>query len=432
MCRHIVNALKIPNSELDHKIIYRRLTICREGSNDKDSNNNNNNSMSENREASLRELCRMFEAVSSARPTVSKDHEDRCKSSVRDDIATGKREGFRSKQPTVTCTVHGTTIPTSWDQVRQPRPVSEGAGGPFEITIDKYPFSMGGVRAAYRGILADGRGNNKNVVLKEMIVPEVRSEVNYTKQSEASAVSAFLAQKFSEESGYDIKVLPSRIVKIRRDGRDILLNCEDDLGSVADWKKWTTNWGTKNPEGVPKELERFSRWTHEKTRGYLLVADLQGSKTSSGGYILTDPGVNCTDKKRFGSTNLGEVGIQRCLEALTGKGRTALLDLVESSIPSTYSFHAPGFSATDSEIIRGISSIVLSDVEHNGSTIQRIEPGCVDMGSGFGSVICEYWTCCGKSREAKDGCDRGTAKAARRLQGIASGGISYTGIFGLY
>ncbi|CAG8550044.1 15680_t:CDS:2, partial [Dentiscutata erythropus] len=59
-------------------------------------------------------------------------------------------------------------------------------------------------------------------------------------------------------------------------------------------------------------LEAFVHFTHEETGGYLIITDLQGIELKDK-FILTDPAIHCTDFLRFGRTNLGIEGINRCL-----------------------------------------------------------------------------------------------------------------------
>merc|ERR1719378_1896387 len=61
---------------------------------------------------------------------------------------------------------------------------------------------------------------------------------------------------------------------------------------------------------------KFARWTHEITKGHMMVVDLQGVATPDG-WLLTDPCILCDDVERFGAGNLGPHAIGRCLTALT-------------------------------------------------------------------------------------------------------------------
>ncbi|CAG8653695.1 6418_t:CDS:1, partial [Dentiscutata heterogama] len=47
---------------------------------------------------------------------------------------------------------------------------------------------------------------------------------------------------------------------------------------------------------------------------YLVVYDLQGVDLVNE-FLLTDPAIHCVDLLRFGITNLGKSGIQRCFLA---------------------------------------------------------------------------------------------------------------------
>lgn len=65
-----------------------------------------------------------------------------------------------------------------------------------------------------------------------------------------------------------------------------------------------------------KTLAHFVEWTSKVTKGYLLVADLQGEYDPYRKcYTLTDPVIMCTDVLRFGNTNLGPKFMERVLNS---------------------------------------------------------------------------------------------------------------------
>ena len=92
------------------------------------------------------------------------------------------------------------------------------------------------------------------------------------------------------------------------------------LPEYAKFKKWNTNYGAVNIDD--QLIQAFSHWTHDITGkfvihfdfivifpsdGFLVVVDLQGIERRNE-YGLTDPCINCKEP-RFGTTNMGEVGI---------------------------------------------------------------------------------------------------------------------------
>ena len=57
---------------------------------------------------------------------------------------------------------------------------------------------------------------------------------------------------------------------------------------------------------IAPHIHTFSHYTWVKSEKNLIVVDLQGV-----GSWLTDPAIHCTNKLRFGRTNLGADGIAR-------------------------------------------------------------------------------------------------------------------------
>ena len=82
------------------------------------------------------------------------------------------------------------------------------------------------------------------------------------------------------------------------------------------FQKYSCNTGywEDDPAVLDRWLLEFALWTAEVTKGFMMVSDLQGCRTAEG-YQLTDPVILCKDVGRFSSTNLGEEGIERCIES---------------------------------------------------------------------------------------------------------------------
>eukprot|EP00927_Polykrikos_kofoidii_P000222 TRINITY_DN10091_c0_g1_i2.p1 TRINITY_DN10091_c0_g1~~TRINITY_DN10091_c0_g1_i2.p1 ORF type:complete len:988 (-),score=138.44 TRINITY_DN10091_c0_g1_i2:73-3036(-) len=130
--------------------------------------------------------------------------------------------------------------------------------------------------------------------------------------SEVSAVAEFLARQFSASrpEGERIRFLASASA----DGEHVVpFNLEEAL-PVADFCRYSNNigWWERDASRV---LMEFSRFTHEATKGHMMVVDLQGVKVEEG-WLLTDPCVLCEDVERFGSGNLGPHAMDRCLATL--------------------------------------------------------------------------------------------------------------------
>jgi hypothetical protein len=62
------------------------------------------------------------------------------------------------------------------------------------------------------------------------------------------------------------------------------------------WIRYSNNGGYVNTSDYAAVLQAFTHWTHVRSRGLLMVTDLQG--------------VHCTDVMRFTRTNLGTEGFK--------------------------------------------------------------------------------------------------------------------------
>jgi hypothetical protein len=67
----------------------------------------------------------------------------------------------------------------------------------------------------------------------------------------------------------------------------------------GEWLRYSNNGGYVNTMDYAAVLQAFTHWTHERSRGLLMVTDLQGVRM-----------VHCTDVLRFTRTNLGAEGFK--------------------------------------------------------------------------------------------------------------------------
>lgn len=380
----------------------------------------------------LLSLCRQYDDIT---PTTARNEREELRAGAEADrlIALGGSEGFRSELSAQSAEMWGVPWPRSMEDLRTSRPLAR-ADGAYTVKMKKYPFAKGGVRLAYRAEL-NGPEGKKQVILKEFIIPHYRKEECYKDQSENSAYAAFLAEKYMESRGHRatkrVKAIPSRVLKIGSGGSVRYFNVEEQL-SGGHFIRWTNNIGWKKPDGIHSELLGLSKWTHDSTRGYLMLTDMQGVETTSE-IILTDPAILCSDDRRFQPTNTGQPGMRLCYEVL---GHT-----VSSSAPISVmgTIRRPGFSHADSVTMSGLMrrppsrpSLPTSSRPslpttaesrlggHSGHLTQSIEPGYVDMGSGFGMTLVSRWSCCGKKE--RDPICSGSAVGRHGGEGRSSGG----------
>ena len=124
----------------------------------------------------------------------------RARASIDALIDIGKAEGFHSKvkYSNADCTYRGSSFPESWEELmKSSTPLVEIPGGPYSLEVDEYPFARGQIRAAYKAVLKNGRGESQRVVVKEFMLDEYRLEEScYEAQSEISACATFIIEEF--------------------------------------------------------------------------------------------------------------------------------------------------------------------------------------------------------------------------------------------
>ena len=82
----------------------------------------------------------------------------------------------------------------------------------------------------------------------------------------------------------------------------------------GEWLRYSNNGGYVNTMDYAAVLQAFTHWTHERSRGLLMVTDLQGvrvvNEDGENVFCLCDPAIHCTDVMRFTRTNLGAEGFK--------------------------------------------------------------------------------------------------------------------------
>jgi len=242
-----------------------------------------------------------------------------------------------------TVAVYKTVPITSTEDLKKPIRSGEWATqqGVMHMKRAPDPFAEGACRLAYYGQLADDGllrpQQDPLLVLKTFKCKgkEANELKHYLKQMEITNVARFLAEKYNDSDHRPphcakVDFLPCCVVeesfgelddddddchgKRRYCAEPSLPDASD--GSKAAFLKFCNNTGYWNSDHLDESLLRFSAYTHHVTDGYIMVADLQGVKTSEGSFLLTDPVVLCSNLVRFGNTNLGPKFMKRCLNAV--------------------------------------------------------------------------------------------------------------------
>jgi hypothetical protein len=153
----------------------------------------------------------------------------------------------------------GAAIPHTFDELRHESEFVKDSKN-YECQIAKYPFAMGGVRAAYHGRYRERGGEFKPVIFKEFLRSRDCTMGYYLAQSTISAYSCFLVHSFCRTHGTNqVEVIPSRIADVE----GTLWNIEDCL--TGTWTRWSVNSGVIINRN--ELLVSLSLWTHSATRG---------------------------------------------------------------------------------------------------------------------------------------------------------------------
>lgn len=141
---------------------------------------------------------------------------------------------------------------------------------------------------------------------------------------EVSAIAHFLAKEYNKSSFkpshcLGINMLPVMVVEEVDEKNESSRNrrlCTEHLlpTNGAEFTKFSNSTGYWDEESLDETLLRFTKFTHDATKGYIMVTDLQGVHKGNT-YHLTDPVILCKDILRFGNTNLGEKFIKKCYDS---------------------------------------------------------------------------------------------------------------------
>lgn len=213
------------------------------------------------------------------------------------------------------------TIEDLMIMVKNREALHENTQRPFYVKVAPQPFDESGAcRLPYHAKIVDvktTRLSATNFVAKySKWLGEAKNSADaYKSQMEVQSVAAFLAQKFSEETGAGACKLQYTDVCTFVGKPDIrgarqIFNGEPYLpGAIV---KWCNNFKHVNYKKYSAAVHAFCHWTWHKTEGELMVVDIQGYyDEEKDEYMLFDPAIHCvSDICRFSSTNLGKRGME--------------------------------------------------------------------------------------------------------------------------
>ncbi len=135
---------------------------------------------------------------------------------------------------------------------------------------------------------------------------------------EGQAIANYLAAEFNKvrpSDSKEIHFLSVKLMEVSNDDGSLSYYTMEDMFPDYHVKfiKYNSNFGYVNRNDFASTLNAFSHWTYDLTNHYLMVVDLQGIQHGTNQYVLTDPAIHCKDP-RFGTTNLGRVGMETFFE----------------------------------------------------------------------------------------------------------------------
>ncbi|XP_024402664.1 uncharacterized protein [Physcomitrium patens] len=198
----------------------------------------------------------------------------------------------------------------------------------IQVQIAKHPFSdEGAVRWPYHALITYPNESPRSMVVKRFKTPlgkdvrEIHKRERYWAQMEVQSVSAHMANEFNKITSNMKNVKKVEFTEVTTlevgSGSNIkFYNMESLL--EGEWMRYSNNGGYVNTLDYAAVLQAFTHWTHERSRGLLMVTDLQGVRMTNlfgeNVFCLCDPAIHCTDVMRFTRTNLGAEGFKLFFE----------------------------------------------------------------------------------------------------------------------
>lgn len=201
------------------------------------------------------------------------------------------------------------------------------------------PFAEGEIRLAYHARLARTKellGDEKSAMVMKAfkhVGAGLNDRSQYLKQMEVSTIAHFLASEYNKSSYRPLHCGTIQVLQVcvveeehetnEKEGSRRFCAEEPLPTDGTPFLKFSNNTGHWDEDHLHETLLRFTNFSYNLTKGYLMVADLQGV-IKEGHFWLTDPAILCKDILRFGNTNLGEEFMTKTIEStrahMTQKG----------------------------------------------------------------------------------------------------------------
>ncbi len=180
-------------------------------------------------------------------------------------------------------------------------------------SFEKTPYAEGRYRLVFKGVYESPVHKQGNgCILKMEKSLSIRSTSDYKTTLQIHKLAKRLAEEFNKErispktlEYVDIDACIVEAAKYLGGPENYAYLIEDFI--PGNFMKWCNNFGYVSDDSTT--LPAFMHWTFIRTKGRMMVGDLQGVRTNVG-YILTDPAIMSNTYNHFyGKTDTGAEGI---------------------------------------------------------------------------------------------------------------------------
>jgi len=181
-----------------------------------------------------------------------------------------------------------------------------------QVQIAKFPFAQGAMRFAFYMKDLGVSGDHQHTVAKFPKKINKNYTIDYMKREvEAVLMCQLITNEFNDRlvnnANEDLLMsfVQARVYEIVQGGAKWkLFSVENYL--QGKYQKYNNNAGWENKSMAPKVIiaQALTHFSWQFTKGYMMMTDLQGVSS-----YLTDPQIHCQDRGRFGSGDLGYIGM---------------------------------------------------------------------------------------------------------------------------